>query len=51
MNTEINKKYILCGVTIVTIGFAFYNLFKYKKALPCSSIEEEIEEIEENKKI
>jgi hypothetical protein len=43
MKTEFNKNYILSGVTIVTLGIAFYSLFKYKKALPCSSIEEEIE--------
>ena len=43
MKTEFNNKYILSGVTIVTLGIAFYSLFKYKKALPCSSIDAEIE--------
>ena len=47
MKTEFNKNYILGSVTILTLGVAFYSLFKYKKALPCSSIDEDVESEEE----
>lgn len=46
MYTEINKKYLLGSLTLLTIGITVFGLFKYKKItiFPCSSIEQEIDE-------